>query len=64
MELGIGDERIQGRITAVSICAQYYVSYEVVWWDGRERKDAWVPEFEVFPVNRDDGKSRIGFGHG
>jgi hypothetical protein len=50
---------IKGTITAILIY-EYGTQYEVVWWNGRERKKDWIYDKEV--QRCDEAKSvRLGF---
>lgn len=44
---------ITGKITAISIrgAQANYVSYEVIFWVGGERKELWLQPWEVSPVD-------------
>ena len=56
-------ENIQGRITGIGIRDNKGVTlrYEIEWWNGRDRKEAWIPAIEVLPKSDAPGLIRIGF---
>jgi len=43
----IGDGTIQGELLKVCICNENYVKYQVVWWNGGERKVKWLDYREI-----------------
>lgn len=55
-------ETIPGYVTSVMIGTCRAVKYEVSWWDGRNHKCEWFPEFQVEVRTRESAsKLRIGF---
>lgn len=58
-----GKDEIEATITAVCIRGDsrtVYVTYEVIWWNGRTREEKWVTEHELWSV-ASHGKVSIGF---
>ena len=51
---------IHALVTSVSISANNKVIYQVVWWDGADRKEVWVEAVEVKP-DGESGMLPIGF---
>lgn len=51
---------IKATVTTISIHDDNYVTYEVVWWDGRTRNTAWVEEFEIAKLEHSQS-TLIGF---
>jgi hypothetical protein len=56
---GQSKERIRGTITAISIGHEACVSYEVFWWDGRQRLSCWLSGSQIIVV--EEKQLRIGF---
>lgn len=52
---------VSGTITGINIRGNSRVTYEIVWWDGRNSRTEWFEEFEFDPVIKESGKLRIGF---
>lgn len=50
----------KGIITAINIRTSKRIVYEVVWWDGSNRKEEWLEEIEIKPVGKKE-LNRIGF---
>lgn len=59
VEIGVGADRIRADVTAVCIYP-HNIQYQVVWWDGRTRKQEWVNDHEVLPLAEAD-KLPVGF---
>jgi hypothetical protein len=56
---------IPARVAAVSIRGEGGISYQVVWWDGRNRFEEWVNSFEVQAVPGGQFPPiRVGFANG
>jgi hypothetical protein len=51
------DGTITARVTAIMIRAE--VSYEVVWWNDRERRVEWVEHWEIASNNDKTGINSI-----
>lgn len=58
----IGD-KMTGIITGICIRSGYNVTYEVAWWDGRQRKCEWLQSHEV-ESKKKRYPLKIGFGNG
>lgn len=56
-----GPDGFDGRIMAVSVRGDYHVTYEVVWWDGRDRKAEWLEPTELSLQLHSPDKIGIGF---
>ena len=57
----IGDD-IPARITAITISGEgSKVAYDVVWWDGRDRRGAWLDASEVRSSSLTNQPLKIGF---
>jgi hypothetical protein len=55
VEFGPKDDPVQGQIVRLTF-AQTGATYEVVWWAGRDRKEAWLYESEIIRrVNAGEG---------
>lgn len=64
VRLGDPADPIPGTILGISIREAGRVTYEVVWWDGRERRSEWLERAE-FEMEKGGGRAvRIGFGSG
>lgn len=57
--IGCERERIAAEVQAITIRGES-VTYEVVWWSGRERKEAWIPAGQVNAVS-DQPRMQVGF---
>ncbi len=42
----IGD-KIEGTIIGLSLREHYYLTYEISWWNGNERKTSWFEQIEI-----------------
>jgi hypothetical protein len=63
--VGPEDDPFPGRIEAVSVrgtTERPYVTYEVVWWDGRDRTDEWFERWQFAVAGDDAETTAIGFG--
>lgn len=59
-KVGIGRDQFVATITGIWIRGtNNLVCYKVAWWDGKNHKEEWLEEFEVF-VNREPSLS-VGF---
>ena len=52
-------EDVYGQISAVSIRANNYITYECSWWNGRSVDNKWFHESEIEITESE--KTRIGF---
>jgi hypothetical protein len=52
------DSTVPARVTAIFI-RQHRVTYEVVWWNDRERHEEVVEEWEVQPNNEEAQSLRV-----
>ncbi len=60
-------DNIPGTIAAITIRGvegNQMVSYEVVWWDGAQRREEWMPPHEFRLAEPKLGTMKIGFTHG
>lgn len=57
--LRIADD-VEGIVEQVCLKDSGYVSYQVLWWDGRDRKEGWFTPREVRPVD-ETRTMQIGF---
>jgi hypothetical protein len=55
----VHDDLLEGRIIRVQLSANDRIQYEVAWWDGNVRHEAWLESFEVFPCS--SSARQIGF---
>lgn len=55
----VGDD-IEAVISAISINYHHNVTYNVVWWNGRERKSGWMYQ-EEFTLRDINEKTVVGF---
>jgi hypothetical protein len=51
VRIGNGDD-VEGTIRSIQIEANDCVSYAIVWWSGRDRKDNWIPAHEIEPSDK------------
>ncbi len=52
---------IEGTITAAAIYAGNRISYQVAWWDGKDRKQEWLDDCEIVVGGNGGAKQQIGF---
>ena len=52
-------EEIKGLISGVCIRSNGYITYEITWWNGNDRKVEWVQVDEISPI--EPKSQRIGF---
>ena len=55
----VGDD-IPATITGVWIREKCHISYQCVWWNGRERKECWLERHEVQGLEETQGTT-VGF---
>lgn len=58
--VAIGGGEIMATVLTVSI-RENGTQYEVSWWDGRQRLEAWVTAAEVAPIPNTPAACRVGF---
>lgn len=46
-EVTISQGLIKGTIIDISITGNFKVQYNVIWWDGNDRKSAWMDTCEI-----------------
>jgi hypothetical protein len=60
----IGDQKIDGHVSAVTITGGGQVEYKVYWWEGGSRHEEWVTAAEVTRYAEPTTPLRIGFSAG
>lgn len=60
VEIGMGEDKFQAIVIAVAIHS-HGAQYQVAWWNGRERKEAWLREYEIAPLDHGATKVKVGF---
>ena len=62
VEIGYGADHVVGHVNAICIRERDYVTYEVVWWDGRNRRSEWLARGEIRAIDASSTQmAHIGF---
>ncbi|MGW8178081.1 MAG: hypothetical protein ACWGQW_04710 [bacterium] len=61
VKIGPVMDRITATVHSILIEPENSVSYKLAWWDGKTRREEWLPAHEIYPDEHDSQHGQIGF---